>query len=218
MRLIFVIIAAVATGFAFTSCKSSSAPPTFCDTACMKDSMKFTKDNHPLMPYVYISAKNCMADTVAWSYSGMGANRKMGLADLVGTNVYLNKDFVRCIINDTSYAWLLFNDCSNGRGFYLKIPFNKTKTIGRKASAINGFDPKFSVAEELVAYTDRGNIFVEEMASGKNAMMTFGAETDIDYSDIHKTIDSVNVTPSRIWVKVKVKDEWKELEKKITLQ
>jgi hypothetical protein len=159
-----------------------------------------------------------MADTVAWSYTGMGANRKMGIADLVGKQVYLNKNFVRCIINDTSYAWLLFNDCSNGRGYYLKIPFNKTKSLGRKASAINGLDPKFSVAEGLVAYTDRGNIFIEEMTTGKTAMMTFGEDLSPDYNAIHETIDSVNVTPARIWAKVKIKDQWKEIEKKIELK
>ena len=44
--------------------------------------------------------------------------------------------------------------------------------------------------------------------------MTFGEKLDIDYDDIHKHIDSVNITDTRIWVKVKVGEEWKELEKK----
>ncbi|MDP4264157.1 MAG: hypothetical protein Q8941_16635 [Bacteroidota bacterium] len=219
MRMLFIIVVVMAIlGLAFTSCKSSSGPPTFCDTSCMKDSLKFTRQDNRFKPYVYISAKNCMADTVTWSYDGMGANRKLSIPDLVGKEVHLNKDFVRCTINDTSYAWLLFNDCSNGRGYSIKIPFDKKKPLGPKNSAVNSIDPKFSVAEGMVAYTDRGNIFVEEMATGKKAMMTFGQDISPDYNAIHETIDSVNITPTRIWAKVKIKDEWKELEKKITLQ
>jgi hypothetical protein len=203
----------------FGSCKSSpSGPPTFCDTSCLKDSIKFTKEEHPLKPYVFISAANCVADTITWSFIDMGINRKMGLSDLVGTEVKLNKDNVSCFIKDTSYAWVLFNDCSNGRGYSLKIPFNKKDNLGRKSSAINKFDPKFSVAEGIVAYSDRGNLFVEDMATGKTAMMTFGAKVDIDYDAIHETIDSVNVTPTHLWAKVKLGNEWKTFEKDITLK
>ena len=202
----------------FKACKSSSAPPSFCDTSCLKDSIKFTKEEHPLKPYVFISAANCVADTITWSFIDMGINRKMGLPDLVGTEVKLNKDNVSCFIKDTSYAWVLFNDCSNGRGYSLKIPFNKKANIGRKSSAINKFDPKFSVAEGLIAYSDRGNLFVEDMATGKTAMMTFGAKVDIDYDAIHETVDSVNITPTHVWAKVKLDKEWKTFEKNITLK
>ena len=217
MRILFLPALAIFFAFAFGACKSSSGPKTFCDTACLKDTIKFT-GNHQLKPYVYISANNCMADTITWSYSGMGVNRKIGIADFLNTTVYLNKNYVRCFINDTAYAWLLFNDCSSGRGYSLKLPFNKKADIGRKNRNINNLDPKFSVAENLIAYTDGGNIYVEDMATGKKAMMTFGKALDIDYDAIHEYIDSVNVTSSRIWVKVKVDDKWKELEKKIVLE
>ncbi len=169
-------------------------------------------------------------DTLIWSYEGMGINRKVGLADFLNTSIHLNKDYVRCFIKDTSYAWLLFNNCSNGRGYSLKLPFNKTNSIGRKSSNINNLDSKFSLAGNMTAYTDRslagnmtaytdrGNIYVEDMETGKKAMMTFGKALDIDYDAIHEYIDSVNVTSNRIWVKVKIDNEWKELEKKITLE
>lgn len=220
MRLLIVPIAAlIMMAWSFGSCKSSpSALPTFCDTACLKDSIKFIKEEHPLKPYVYISADNCVADTITWSFIDMGINRKMGLPDLVGTAVRLNKDNITCFIKDTSYAWVLFNDCSNGRGYSLKIPFNKKENIGRKSSAFNKFDPRFSVADGLVAYSDRGNLFVEDMATGKTAMMTFGAKVDIDYDAIHETVDSVNVTPTHIWAKVKMGGEWKTFEKSIELK
>ncbi len=142
----------------------------------------------------------------------------MGIPDLVGAPVKLNKDNVSCFIKDTSYAWLAFNNCSTGRGYLLKIPYNKKDGLGMKTSALNKFDPKFSVAEGLVAYSDRGNLFVEDMATGKTAMMTFGSRMEIDYDAIHETIDSVNITPTRIWAKVKAGNEWKTFEKNIELK
>jgi hypothetical protein len=148
----------------------------------------------------------------------MGTNRKMGLADLLKTQVKINKDKISCFIKDTAYAWLMFNDCATGRGYQLKIPYNKTARFGLKSSGINRFDPKFSVAENLVVNTDRGNIFVEDQATGKKAMMTFGKKIEIDYDFIHDYIDSVNVTNNRIWVRVKVDNEWKEMAKEISLQ
>lgn len=200
------------------SCKSSGGAKTFCDTVCLKEPIRFTLEDHPYKPYVYITASNCNADTLIWSYQDMGVNRKIVLANLLETSVKLNKDFVKCYIKDTSYAWLRFNDCKNGRGYLLKIPFNKRDNIGRKSSALNSIDPKFSVAESLIAYSDRGNVFAEDMETGKSAMMTFGEKADIDYDAIHETIDSVNITPSHIWVKVKLKEGWKVIEKNITLK
>ena len=201
-----------------SACKSSTTTAkTFCDTACLKDSVKFTGD-FKLKPYVYISASQCIADTITWSYNGMGVNRKMGLADLLNNEVHINRDYIRCLMKDTSYAWLLFNDCATGRGYQLKLPFNKTATIGRKSSGINGFDPKFSIAANMIAYTDRGNIFVEDIYTGKTGQMTFGKALDIDYDAIHEFIDSVNVTPARIWVKVKIDNAWQDLEKNIVLK
>ena len=219
MRLVLFLVVVTALTWGFGSCKSSpSTPAAFCDTSCLQDSLKFIKEEHPLKPYVYISARDCNADTIAWSYIDMGINRKLGLPDLVGTTVKLNKDFISCYIKDTSYAWVLFNDCNNGRGYSLKIPFNKKENIGRKSSAINRFDPKFAVADGLVAYSDRGNLFVEDMATGKTAMMTFGAKVDIDYDAIHETVDSVSVTPTHVWARVKLDNEWKTFEKDISLK
>ena len=215
-KLIFPALIVALAIYSF-GCGSGSTAKTFCDTTCLKDSVKFTGD-HKLKPYVYISASSCIADTLSWSYSGMGVNRKVGLADFLNNKVYINKDYVKCFFNDTAYAWLLFNDCATGRGYQLKLPFNKTANIGRKSSGINSIDPKFSITDDLVAYTDRGNIFVEEIATGKTAQMTFGKALDIDYDNLHEFIDSVNVTSSRIWVKVKIDNEWKELEKTITLK
>lgn len=218
MRKLIYLVLIIPISLFFISCKpSSSTPPVFCDTACLKDSLKFTGE-HPMQPYVIFSTSACHPDTMSWSISGMGVNKKVGLEDFLHTKVNLNKDYVRCYFKDAEYVWVLFNDCSNGRGYSLKLPFEKGETIGRKTSNINNLDKKFSIADNIVAYTDRGNIYVEDMGTGKTAMMTFGENLGIDYDALHKYIDSVNVTNSRIWVKVKIGKEWKTLEKNITLQ
>lgn len=214
MRILILPAIVVVIAFSFGACKSASAPKPFCDTACLKDTLKFSGD-HKLQPYVYITAKDCNGDSLIWSYKGMGSNRK---TKFDYTTVKLNKDFVRCLFKDTAFAYILFNDCATGRGFQIKLPFDKKQNFTMKTSGINSLDPRFSISDNLLAYTDRGNIFVEDFLTGKKAMMTFGEKLDIDYDVIHEHIDSVNVTNSRIWVKVKVKDEWKELEKKIVLE
>jgi len=198
--------------------QSGSVAKTFCDTTCLQDSIKFIKEDFSLRPYVFISASDCLPDSVIWSYEGMGINRKLGFEDLAGGRFPISKNAMICYIKDTSYAWLLFNDCQSGRGFFAKSPFDKKAHILRKSSAINRIDPKFAVAEGLVAYTDKGNIFVEEMATGKKAMMTFGVMTDMDYDAMHEVLDSVNITTNRIWARVKIENEWKTKEKPISLQ
>ncbi|MET0464862.1 MAG: hypothetical protein ABW007_16990 [Chitinophagaceae bacterium] len=218
MKILLLLLSASALAWTFTSCKSASGPKVFCDTICFKDSLKFVDETHELKPYVYISGNDCNADSITWSYSGFGSNRKMGIKDLVGVQVKLNPAAVSCYIKDTSYAWVTFNDCANGRGYLLKFPFNKRDPLDRKSSALNSFDPKFAVEDGLIAYSDRGNLFVEDMATGKQAMMTFGQRIEIDYDAIHDHIDSINVTPTSIWAKVKVGDEWKTLSKKIELK
>ena len=218
MRLFIIPVIAAAVALSFSSCKSSSSSPkTFCDTACLKDTIKFTGTDKQ-KPFVYINAKDCKADSIMWSHSGLESTRKTGFTYLLGTTVNINKDYIRCFFKDADVAWLLFNDCVTGRGFQIKLPYDKTQNFGLKSSGINSLDPKFSVAENLVANTDRGNIYVEDMTTGKKAMMTFGEKIPIDYNALHNHIDSVNITDTRIWVKIKVGDAWKEMEKKITLE
>ena len=101
----------------------------------------------------------------------------------------------------------------------VKLPFNKTSNISRKNSALNSIDPKFSVADNLVVYTDKGNIFVEDMTTGQQATLTFGRKIDnMDYTDIHNTIDSINVTRERAWARIKIDNEWQEVSRPITLK
>src|SRR5437773_12166975 len=87
---------------ALSSCnnESGNAGHIFCDTACMKDSMKFIKDESKLKPFVLIKAKDCNADTLKWG--------RIGVRRAIEFHYRLNKDYTRCFFNDTAYAWLIF--------------------------------------------------------------------------------------------------------------
>jgi hypothetical protein len=100
----------------------------------------------------------------------------------------------------------------------LKLPYDKTEKFAIRSSGINSFDPKFSIAEQLIVNTDRGNIYVEDAFTGKKAMMTFGEKIPIDYDLIHDHLDSVHITDTRIWVRFKSKNKWVEKEKNIVLE
>ncbi|MBL7732628.1 MAG: hypothetical protein JNM88_15735 [Chitinophagaceae bacterium] len=217
MRFLVILTGIAIMTASLVSCKSSGdAPKSFCDTACLKDTLKFTGD-HALKPYVYITAKNCLPDSIIWSFKGIGI-RKTGFTYLLGTTVNINPDVIRYFFRDTAVAYVIFNDCSTGRGFQITLPYNKSKNFSLKSSGINSFDPKFSIEKNLLVSTDRGNIFVEDMSTGKTAEMTFGEKIEIDYDAIHDHIDSVNVTSDRIWAKVLIGKEWVVKEKKISLQ
>jgi hypothetical protein len=217
MRLLIAVSALFVVANLYSCNSSSGAKKSFCDTVCLKDSLKFTGD-HKLKPSVIITAKNCLPDSLIWTYKGLGADRKTGFTYLMNTSVNINKDIIRTFFRDTAVAYLLFNDCATGRGFQIKLPFDKKQSFGLKSSGINNFDPKFSIADNLLVNTDRGNIYVEDMNTGKTAMMTFGEKLDIDYDALHDHIDSVNVTNDRIWVKILIGKEWVPKEKKITFQ
>jgi hypothetical protein len=217
MKVLFISAVALVLAFSFGACGGGSAP-TFCDTTCNNDTIRFTANNVD-KSFVAISMKDCQPDSITWGHGQLSTNRKMMFADLVGKETRINKNFVRAHINDTSNVWVIFNDCITGQGFITKVPFNKTDNIFRKNSAFNSTDPKFHVDESLVAYTDKGNVFVEDMATGKKATVTFGKMVEtFDYTDMHATVDSVNITPTKVWVKIKIDNEWTVVEKEIELK
>jgi hypothetical protein len=206
-----IILLTILIGFSACNNKNSAtSKATFCDTVCMRDSLKFIDNNNKLKPYVFISSKNCKGDTLTWGFIGQNKN--------IAFDYRLNKDYTRCYIKDTSFALLVFNTCENGRGYFLKFSFGKKASFKKATTAINNFDPKFSVADSLLAYTDKGNLFVEDVNTAKKATLTFGKPLDFDFDAIHETLDSVNITRNHIWAKAKVDGEWKVLEKDITLQ
>ena len=159
------ILVLSAAAIIFSSCNNKNSTTTkasFCDTVCMQDSLKFIDNNNKLKPYVYISAKNCNGDTLTWGFIGQNKN--------IPFEYRLNKDYTRCYIKDTSYALLVFNTCENGRGYFLKLSYAKKSSFRKSTTAINNFDPKFSVADSLLAYTDKGNLFVEDIGNDKKRL------------------------------------------------
>jgi hypothetical protein len=218
MRNLFILITTAIITASLQSCSLfSSAPPTFCDTSCLNENIRFT-GTHENNPYVEISIANCLPDTLSWSYDGLGTKRKIGFAYLIGRTVKINKSFVKVQFKENQYAWILFNDCITGRGFQIKLPYDKETPFSLKSSGLNPLDPKFSIEDGLIVNTDRGNLFVEDAIDGKKAMMTFGEKLDIDYDAIHDHIDSVAVTRNKVWARIRIENEWVIKEKKIILE
>lgn len=218
MRLLLIALLCSLLGLILPACNgSSNGPALLCDTTCLKDTIRF-KGDHPSNPIVMLSASQCLADTLIWSYDGMGVNRKIGLKNILGTLIPVQANRALCVFDENKKAWLFFNDCATGRGYQVKLPYDKRESISVRSSGINSIDPKFNIGKDLLAYTDRGNIYVEHIKKGTTAMMTFKEMVPIDYDRIHDHIDSVSVSPTRIWVRIKVQGEWQELQKQIDLE
>jgi hypothetical protein len=99
----------------------------------------------------------------------------------------------------------------------MQLPFNKKQSLRKMSSAINSFDKKFVVPEDLRAYADYSTIYVEDINTGKKESMTFKEEFKIDFNNIHEVVDSVNVSHDRIFVQLIKGGENLPLEKKISL-
>lgn len=200
------------------SCSNNEAATakTFCDTTCNTDTLVF-KGDHKLNPYVSISQKNCLADTLTWTHDLLPSKRQMQLSILLDNTIRINKAAVDCFIKDTSYAYVTFNDCVTGRGYLLKLPFNKKENINKVTSALTAFDKKFVVPDDMRAYADYSTIYVVDVNTGKEERMTFKEEYDIDFNDVHKVIDSINVSHNRIFVLLNKNGQQLPLEKNINL-
>lgn len=198
-----------------TSCSNSGNEKTFCDTACKTDSITFKGDTR-INQIVVIGLKACKADTLLWTHDYVGS-KMMSLKEDLKQDIYLNKSAVDCFFKDTSYAWLQFNDCKTGRGYLLKLPFSKSEERRKITGAFTKFDPKFSIDPELIAYTDRGSVFVENLSSSQKATMPFDKAYDIDFNKLHETVDSVHITKNRIFVQMIREGKKVPYEKKVTL-
>ncbi len=215
MRLILFLLTLITLA---ASCGNNEATTaqTFCDTTCNSDTLMF-KGDHKLKPYVSITQKNCLADTLTWTHDLLPSNRQMQISTLLDNTIRINKSAVNCFIKDTSYAYLTFNDCVTGRGYLLKLPFNKKENISKVTSALNAFDKKFVVPDDLRAYADYSTIYVVDINTGKEEKMTFKEEYDINFNDVHKVIDSINISRNRIFVLLKKDGQEVPLEKNISL-
>ena len=141
----------------------------------------------------------------------------MQIPSILGNPVRVNKNALSVYIKDTSFAVVTFNDCVTGRGYMLKLPFNKKENISKRSSALNSFDKKFVLPDDLRAYADYSTIYVMDVTTGKEERMTFKEEYDINFNDVHKTIDSINISRNRIFVLLKKNGQDVPLEKQINL-
>lgn len=198
-------------GLFFTSCNNSSKGKTFCDTTCVNDSIRFSGDAGQALA---VGIKNCKPESVVWE--NRTAKRIIDLQEYINKDIKMNPSFVSCAFED-SIAWLAFNDCITGRGYLMKLPYSRSEAIGNYKAALNSFDKKFSVDPDLRAYTDGGNIYVVNIKTGNKAEMTFREAYQMDYDNIHQSIDSINVTKNSIYVKLLKEGKEVPLEKNISL-
>jgi hypothetical protein len=215
MKYLIVLLIA---GIALVNCtnNSSDTGQVFCDTTCKSDSFIFT-GTHRLKPFVSISVDSCVADTLVWSHDALLNQQQVDITSFLDKEVRLHESAIKCFIKDTSYAWLSFNDCITGRGYLMKLPFSKRGTINKMSSAINSFDKKFVVPDDLRAYADYSTIYVVDVNTESIEQMSFKEEYDINFDRVHEVIDSVNISRNRIYVEL-IKDGRKTpMEKKINL-
>jgi hypothetical protein len=214
MRIILLL---AFTAVLFSSCNNKGKAKAFCDTVCKTTQFSF-KGDAPFNQSATVSVNNCNADSLTWTHGKSSNTRGIQLTEFLNQPVKLNQSAISCAFQDTSLVWLAFNDCTSGRGYLLKLPYNKSKTIQKITGALNAFDPKFSIDPDLRAYTDRGNIYVANVHTGKEEQMTFKKEYEMDFNNIHKAIDTINVTRQRVYVKLIDKNGQEvEFEKKIQL-
>lgn len=162
--------------------------------------------------------KNCSPDSMKWTYEGADAVRTVPFSDYGPQGIRINKSSINVAFQDTASIWVTFNDCSTGRGYLFELPYRSGKNTMKTSAALNSIDKKFSVDPDLRAFTDRGNIFVVNVTNGKQAQMTFKENyADMDFNDIHKTLDSINVSKTRIYVKLLKEGKEVPIEKNISL-
>lgn len=209
MHMKFLSMAIIAATLAMVSCntggKTEPAKPFCSDTSCITEPMRFDS-KAPGNPFVKISFNDCHIDSIHWEKGGMGSIKDIIFSEFIDKPVKPSKQFISCDIIDGKYAYIKFNDCATGRGYILKLPFDKDGTTTKLTSAINNFDPKYKIENGLVAYYDNTFIYIEDMTTGLVAkeLLTDKGVTDIDYDNIHSLIDSVNITKSNIYAKLLV--------------
>lgn len=214
----FFLISIAAIYLASCSDNSSNAPKTFCDTTCYNDTLKFHGADVKWKQKLSISMKNCSPDSMTYTYEGASDVRTIAFSDYGPSEIRLNKSNIDVAFQDTSSVWISFNDCSTGRGYLIELPYHTGKSTIKTSAALNSIDKKFSIDPDLRAYSDRGNIFVVNVTNGKQAQMTFKENyADMDFNDIHKTIDTINITKNRIYVKLLKEGQEVPLEKNVSL-
>jgi len=200
-------IAFVFLVFALYGCGGGGQEPlakTFCkDSSCISEPIRVTSDA-PGKPFVSVSFKDCKIDTIHWEKGGMGVIKDIIFAEFIPNDIRPTKDAFNIEIIEGKHAWIRFNDCPTARGYALKLAFDKSGTTQKITTAINSFDPKYKVADGLVAYYDNTFIYVQDMATDKVAkqLLTDVGVRKHDVNDPHSLIDTVSITKEKMYAKI----------------
>lgn len=202
LNIAFVLLILVLTGCGGGE-TTDNAAKTFCkDSSCMTEPIKVTSEA-PGKPFVNVVFKDCKIDTIHFEKSG-GVKSDIIFAEFIPNEIRPTKDAFKIDMIEGKHAWMRFNDCATARGYALKLAFDGKGTTQKLTTALNNFDPKYKVADGLVAYYDNTFIYVQDMVSDKKAQQLL---TDVgvrkhDVNDPHSLIDSLNITRENIYAKI----------------
>lgn len=213
---VFVLAAAACGGGE----KAGPVQQSFCnDTACINEPLKFESAADG-KPFVKISFADCKIDTIHWEKGGMGVIKDIVFSDFIDKEVKPSKSLISCDIVDAKYAWIKFNDCQTGRGYLIRLPFDKDGKTSKFKSAINNFDPEFKVADGLVSYYDNTFIYVHDINTDKVAqtLLTDTGVKNIDYDNVHSLIKSVDITKENITAKLTVDGKTIDINKPLSFK
>ncbi len=183
---------------------TETASEPFCkDTSCMTEPIKVVSDA-PGKPFVNVTFKDCKIDSIHSDKSGKGLSSKIVFAEFIPNDIKPSKEAFQIDIIGSRHAWMRFNDCATGRGYAIKLAFDETGKTQKLTTAINNFDPKYKVADSLVAYYDNTFIYIQDMHTDKVAqqLLTDVGVRNHDVNQPHSLIDSVNITKERIYAKI----------------
>jgi len=182
---------------------TETAAKTFCkDSSCMADPIKVTS-NAPGKPFVNVTFNDCKIDSIHFEKTG-GVKSDIVFAEFIPNEIRPTNDAFKIDMIEGKHAWMRFNDCPTGRGYALKLAFDGKGTTQKLTTALNNFDPKYKVADGLVAYYDNTFIYVQDMVSDKKAqqLLTDVGVRNHDVNDPHSLIDSLNITKENIYAKI----------------
>lgn len=193
------------------------APVTLCEKPCVSDTISFSLPQNEFEPFVKLIPGNCLVDTVVWSSKVIPTKRKIHLSTMLGLIPALDKSTIKCYIKDTSYAFLVFNDCLTRRGFWLKLSLGTKEEMEKSISAFNPADPRYSVEEGLICYKANNTFFVQEIMTGKKASVELPSPK-LEFENTYEVVDSVHITRNRLFLNLRDGGKEKAFEKSIELK
>ncbi len=183
---------------------TETASEPFCkDSSCMSEPIRVTSDA-PGKPFVNVTFKDCKIDSIHSDKSGKGLSSKIIFSEFIPNEIKPSKEAFQIDIIGSSHAWMRFNDCATGRGYAIKLAFDENGSAQKITTAINNFDPRYKVADSLVAYYDNTFIYIRDMNTDKVAqqLLTDVGVRNHDVNKPHSLIDSVNITKEKIYAKI----------------